>query len=166
MNLLATDCAVDILRVVGWRLLVPPAVDGEALYLESADGSGNREPIDLSRLEESGVLEKVLPTDEELDLVVELAQLVDDGEAEVIALGLTRKVTIATDDRKARRVAAQRGGLLMSTPDLLHLWHATAAVTDARMSAILNMVSRRSRYRPPLDHAFYEWWMGFLTRPS
>jgi predicted nucleic acid-binding protein len=162
MNLLATGSAVAILQALKLVLLIPPTVDGEALYLESENPSGARTLVDLAPLEVAGVLSKVDLSDSEIDLVVELVRTVDDGEAEVIAVGLMRNLAIATDDRKARRVAWQHGGNLLSTPDLLLDWQRTDAIPDDEMAKILALVSQRSRYRPPRAHPLHEWWMGLL----
>jgi hypothetical protein len=162
MNLLATSCAVEILGDLGLTLLVPPAVASEVLYLEPLDADGQREQVDLTPLEEAGVLVRLLIEEHEIDLLVELARIVDDGEAEVIAIGLTRKMPIATDDRKARRVASERGTDLLSTPDILHRWESSAAISADRMGETLGLVGRRSRYKPPVGHPLYGWWMALL----
>ena len=162
MNLLATNCAVEILRDLRMVLLVSPAVSDESIYLESADASGDRAPIDLRELEQAGVLQKTNLSDEKLEFVIELARQVDDGEAEAISVGMSRRVRVATDDRKARRAASDRGNALLSTPDMLHDWQAAANISDAKMSSVLRLIGRRSRFRPPADHGLYAWWMQLL----
>lgn len=162
MNLLATGCAAGILLALNIVLHVPPTVAAEAIYLEGEDVGGPHEQIDLTELEQRDVLSRVALSDRELDLVVDLARTVDDGEAEVIALALTRSVAMATDDRKARRVAMQRGTTLTWTADLLRRWHDAAAADDSRMAEILQRVTRRSRYRPPPDDSLFTWWMNLI----
>jgi predicted nucleic acid-binding protein len=164
MNLLATGCATEILRALELTLLAGATVSGELLYLESREVTGQREQIDFTPAEEAGVLNKVILEDRELGLVIALAQLVDDGEAEVIAIALTRGIVMATDDRKARRIALERGASLLSTPELLHRWQDLSSVPAQRMTHVLKLVNRRSRYRPPTTHSLYDWWMSLLTR--
>ena len=163
MNLLASGFPVDILQALNVVLLVAPRVDGEALYLESENPGGDRVLIDLNPLEAAGVVSRISLTDDELDLVVQLVREVDDGEAEVIAVGVLRNVEIATDDRKARRVAAERGGSLLSTPELLVAWQSSASIPDQTMTAVVRQVSRRSRYRPARMHPLYGGWMQLLS---
>jgi predicted nucleic acid-binding protein len=163
MNLLATGCAGDILRALNIEAYVPPTVAAEAIYLESDEVGGPREQIDLAELEQRGVLSRTALSDQELDLVVDLARTVDDGEAQVIAIALTRKIVVATDDRKARQVAVQRGASLTATAELLHRWYETAAVGDMRVSEILRRVTRRSRYRPRPDDSLFAWWMNLIA---
>lgn len=158
MNLLATGCAAEILRATNIVLMTPPTVAGEALYLESEEMGGTREQIDLTPLEDAGVLVKVALEDAEVDLVLELARIVDDGEAEVLAIALSRGIDMATDDRKARRVAAERHASLISTLEILHRWESSAGVPHDRMQRVMNLVSHRSRYRPASGHPLYEWW--------
>ena len=164
MNLLATGFPVAILQALKMVLLIPPTVDGEAIYLENEKPGGPRVLIDLAPLEAAGVLSKVALTGDEFDLVVQLARTVDDGEAEVIAIGLRRGLEIATDDRKARRIALGQGGVLLSTPDLLLRWQTSASIPDQVMGQILGSVGRRSRYRPPVAHPLHKWWMDLLVQ--
>ena len=163
MNLLATDCAVEILRALAIVFVVPPTVASEALYRESGTAGDARTQIDLAPLVAAGALRRTALHADEIDRVVELARLVDDGEAEVMAIALARAISMATDDRRARRLATERGVALLSTPDLLQRWQASAAVPSARLRQILALVSRRSRYRPPRGHPLYDWWMSLLT---
>lgn len=163
MNLLATRCAVEILRSLNLLLLVPPAVAAEVIYLESEEPNSEREQIDLTPLEVADVLVRLDLSDAELELVLEFARIVDDGEAEVMAVALTRAVTMATDDRKARRVATERGGTLLSTPEVMYRWQSQAEASTERISHLLNLIERRSRYRPRSDHPLHGWWMSTLA---
>lgn len=162
MNLLATGCAVEILRATRTVLMAPPTVAGEVLYLESDAVGGAREQIDLTPLEDSGVLVKLVLDDPEVDLLLELAQVVDDGEAEVMAVALNRSIAMATDDRKARRVAGDRRASLISTLEILQRWESVATVSAERMQTVLNLVSHRSRYRPAVGHPLYGWWIQLV----
>ena len=65
-----------------------------------------------------------LESEEEERTFVDLAALMDDGEAVTGAIALHRGYAVATDDRKARRILAERPRsiTLVSTLDLLKLW--------------------------------------------
>lgn len=52
-------------------------------------------------------------------LVKVLSELIDDGEAEAIALALERKTTLVLDDRKARHVARRLGISIIGTVGIL-----------------------------------------------
>lgn len=158
MNLLASECLEEILATLRVTLIVPPTVSNETIYLEGVEQGSGRVPIDLSPLEAAGLISVPRLEPEELDLVVELATTVDDGEAEVIALAVARQLTMATDDRKARRVAEGRSVSLVSTPELLERWHNASGVPSARVGKALRSIERRSRYRPAAIHPLHDWW--------
>ncbi len=162
MNLLATSCPAEILRAVGLRLLICPTISQEAIYLEGILESDEREQIDLFELENEQVLNRLEFEDREIDMSIDLARLVDDGEAEVLSVAVNRGIPMASDDRKARRVALERGVTLLSTPELLHNWQNVSEIPVQRMRLVLNFVHRRSRYRPPPGHSLYAWWMSLL----
>ena len=162
MNLLASGVAIQILESQAIVFVVTPAVAQEALYLEPLEPDGQRERINLAPLEEAGLLRRVELEDPELELVVGLARVVDDGEAEVIAVAVNRRLPVATDDRKARRVAAEHGVTLQSTPDLVRGWWAALDPPDDTLGDVITRIRRRSRYRPPNTHALHEWWSSHL----
>ena len=164
MNLLATEESADILQSLKLVLVVPPSVSQEAIYIEGIEAGSARLQIDLTPLEKAGLLVNASLSDEEADLTVELARLVDDGEAEVIAVGLCRRLVVATDDRKARRLAIERGADLLSTPEILQRWHVVAEISDERIVRAVALVSRRSRYIPPQSHELRDWWMALLEK--
>jgi predicted nucleic acid-binding protein len=159
MNLVASGRFEELLRSSNTRLLVPPAVASEALYLESEVEDGERERIEIAALAEAGSLTLIELAESEYGLLVELAQVVDDGEAQAIAVAAQRGLRLATDDRKARRVAAERGVGLLSTPELVHAWHETVRLAGDELTDMLRRIGRRSRYRPPRDHELYAWWI-------
>ena len=163
MNLLGSGAAAEILQSLDVIFLAPPTVCGESIYLESLLPGGEREKIDLSALVDAGVLIRIDLDDAELDLVVDLARIVDDGEAEVIAVALIRNLSMATDDRKARRTASDRGiANLLSTPELIHAWSEASRPGNDRLSKVTRSISRRTRYRPPHSHPLHGWWMSYL----
>lgn len=158
MNLAASGRFEEIVRGSSVRLLVPPAVVEEALYLESESDGGQREKIDVTVLAATGGVKQIELAEPEYALLVELAQVVDDGEAQAIAVAAQRGLRLATDDRKARRIAAEHGVRLVSTPELVHAWHETVHLPGDELTIVLQRIGRRSRYRPPREHELYAWW--------
>ncbi len=165
MNLLASGCAEEILATLRLTLVVPPAVAAEVIYIEDPERGGGRQAIDLSPLEAPGLVAVTSVDATGLDLVVDLAAVVDDGEAEAIAIAEVRRLSIATDDRKARRIASERSVALSSTPELLHAWQRVGQIAMPRLSAVLRSIERRSRYRPPRDHPLFSWWSECADSP-
>lgn len=161
INLFAAGDLGKRLYDIGGVWYVPSAVLAETYYLhiERADGSIDKSPIDLQPL----VIERVLHTCEpapgdELDLYVSLAAKLDDGEAMALAIAKTRAWTLATDDRKAQRLATELSVQLLSTSMIMHRWWERAVPTDDELSDTLQRIERLSRYSPGAREAHYSWW--------
>ena len=84
--------------------------------------------VDLSPLVSEGLVEvmRLASPDEEAAFVA-LAAMIDDGEAVTAARAVHRECSVATDDRKARRVLSERVPTvpLVSTLDLMAQWVET-----------------------------------------
>lgn len=157
-NLAATGDCAGVLAVCGFLGIVVPRVEREVLYLEPLAGV-DREIIDLEPLFNSGVLQRTVLASDESETFVRLAAELDDGEAQVLSVALCRSVPAATDDRKARRVAARLGIRTLETPELLSRWAAQAlGAMPSELARALLAVEVRARYRPPRDSALWSWW--------
>jgi hypothetical protein len=164
LNLAATGCIDEILGRLPYRFLSGSRAWREAQWLRTPDGE-EREPVDLQPLFDGGLLEEaVLESADEEALFVELAALLADGEAEGAALAVHRGYTLATDDRKARRIVAERWPTLRltSTLELLHEWQVVAAVPEPRIAGALRQVARRATYRPRPNHPLWAWWAALV----
>lgn len=155
MNLVASGEASAVMRFVGFTLLVSPQVEGEALYLER-DPSGVRERIDLEPLFDDGTLVRASLSPIEIDEFVAFARDVDDGEAQALALAKVRHVPVATDDRRAIRVAMELGIVVMDTPELMLRW--TESVRVSRAAAALRRIERQARFTPRPRHPLRTRW--------
>src|SRR6266540_3934446 len=127
INLYAAGNMLALLPALGGEWHVPVLVTTEALYVRKPDPEDAarlvKEAIDLKPALDAGILRTCdAATDAETALFVELAVALDDGEAMCLAIAQSRGWTLATDDRKARRIAAERGVPLISTPELLKQW--------------------------------------------
>ena len=146
MNLLATDQLGPILDASELAGLICPRTEREALYLHPRVASDPRDVIELGHFVSAGILSRTELDSAETARFVELAKRVDDGEAQVLAVCEHRSLTIATDDKKARSLAAELGVPTLSTPDLVFAWCAT--VSDAECAAALLDIEVRATYRP------------------
>src|SRR5919108_3941785 len=88
MNLLATDRLEEILASNGWRGVVCPRTQAETVYLNPRASGASRETIDLGPHVASGTLIGTTLSEDETATYVRLAADVDDGEAQVLAVGL------------------------------------------------------------------------------
>ena len=169
LNLYATGRLWDIALALPHRLAVAEYVlEQEALYVwrpSLGEAREERVPVDLSPLEEDGAIQVLRLEDQEEEATfVDLAALVDDGEAITAALAVHRGCAVATDDRKARRVLSERAPTvpLVSTLELLREWAEMASIAAADLrSAMLAMQSGAS-YVPGERDPLSEWWRAIV----
>lgn len=142
----------------------------EVLWLDPLEAGGHREEVSVAPLVSAGLLSIVEMSESDQALFVDLAQVLDDGEAATIAIGLVRGIAIATDDRKACRVVSERSArtLVWRTTDLLSAW-ADAVGDEDRVRSALLAIEARACFRPSRDDPRQEWWshirrVGDLSR--
>lgn len=160
INLLATDRLDEIAASLNISFVVAEQVAAEVGHLrEMVAGEVVVTPIDLQKQVAAGVLRILRLSSAELPTYVELAAVVDDGEAATIAIAHHRNLPLATDDRKARRICAKRGlAEPRRTLDLLHAY-ADVAVLDAEACRdLLTTVRRRANFLPPKADPWRDWW--------
>ena len=126
IDLLATGHVEAILRAAGFDWHLPSAVQGEVQHVRQHDpaqpGQFLKVAVDLSPLDRLGRACRLCgPADQtEQDRFVHYAaQFRSDGEAMCIAIAEQRGWVVATDDRKAIRVAQQAGLTVVSCPELV-----------------------------------------------
>ncbi len=95
--------------------------------------------------------------DEEDTLFVDFAGTVDDGEAMSLAICVARGYALATDDRKARRVAADAFVPLIATSELIFHWAGQGNPSDREIRQVLSEIETRGRFSP---------WAGYPLRDS
>ena len=160
INLLATGRLEDVAKALGTPFLICDVVRAETLFLRNPnDPETPKDPIDLSPFLRDGILEETTTRseDEEAAFVAFATQL-DDGEAMTLAIALSRDLTLATDERKARKVFLDAGGhadRLISTPQILQQWSQAASI---EITPFLTLIETRARYRPRHTDPLYKWW--------
>lgn len=148
MNLLATDRLEEILAANGFRGVVGPRTRAETVYLNPRVPGAPRDTIDLVPHIVAGSIVTTALNEDETATYIRFAAEVDDGEAQVLAVGLHRGLVVATDDRRARRVAAREAVKLLSTPELILVWaHRSGRSINEVRQAVLD-IEMRARYRP------------------
>ena len=170
LNLYATGRLRAISATIDVRIQVADyAIEHEAIYTWLRDAtSGHDEPVpvDVSPLIAEGLIHIVeLERTAERATFVELATLVDDGEAVSGALAFHRGCSVATDDRKARRVFGERipSVQLVSTLDLLKLWTDIGQISDDELRAAMIAMRSGASYIPSSRDPLFEWWAA-ITR--
>ncbi len=157
MNVLATGQAAAILGQR--RILLSPKVRAESLYIYTDATKAQREPIDGELLKREGVtFADAELNDAERVLAVRFAALVDDGEAETLAIAAARQIPILSDDIGAERVARSEGVPLETTLELVYGWSIGRNKTDVK--GALSALRARANYAPPRSHAQRSWFMS------
>jgi hypothetical protein len=172
IDLLASGEAEAILRACGlaWRL--PAAVQAEVRYRRQYDpaqpGQTIMVPVDLSALIASGLLTVCDPqTQQELDRFTQYATIFrSDGEAMCLAFAGERNWVVATDDRRAIRVAQQAGLTVASCPELVKKWADATVPDQATLNRVLQDIEVLAQFKPNPTMREYQWWIDELAKIS
>lgn len=163
INLAATNRLHDVAQALEYTFTLVRQTAAEAGYLrDTADGDLILTPIDLTRYD-SECLNVISLTPAEYPTYVELARVVDDGEAATITVAAERAMPLATDDRKARRLCAELQvpeplrtlGILHAYADAMHLPHA-------ELRDLLIKIRDRASYQPPRSDPDRKWWEDII----
>jgi predicted nucleic acid-binding protein len=162
INLYATGELAAFLQDSPMRFYIARAAWAESLFIRfpDVDGDPARERIDLGRLASQGLITVTEPGEsKEIELYVQLAAQLDDGEAMGLAIAKVRNWVLATDDRKARRLAATLGVRVVTTPELMQRWANDAGMPRAKLTSLLKRIEHAARFVPAEDAPGYEWWV-------
>ena len=168
INLYASGKEGSIFQACG-EFWVPDQVRREALRIRRVDEDDSRRlvprDVDLGDAISAGYIQTCqLEGPEELDAFVRFAMQLDDGEASCLAIAESRGWTVATDDRKARRIASENGIPLISTPELIQRWVDATSPDEAAITELLRKIERFARFRPRRADPLHEWWVGLSNK--
>ena len=167
LNLYATDRLLEIAAALPWQLAVVDYVlEHEALFVRATGEHEEQEetlPVNLSPLIDGGQLLVVrMQGASEEGSFVELAVILDDGEAMTGAVAHNRSYSVAIDDRKARRVLGDRAPevRLVSTLELMRQWGGMVPAEE--VSQALQAMRHGARYLPGQRDPLYAWWRDMI----
>ncbi len=154
---------------LGLRLHIPNEVAAETLYIlqPDADDAGRlvKHPIDLGWYTAASLLRPcALEGSDELELFVEMATRLGDGEAACFAVAAQRGWILATDDRRARRLAAEAALTVMTTPELVKHWSETTHAGHQEIAAVLRSIQERAYFAPRAGAPEADWWARCLGK--
>ena len=160
INLAAATGVDRIADTLQLTFIIAAQAAAEAGYLRDiVKGTVVLTPIDLEQYLSSEALEIRELEATELALYLELALIVDDGEAATIALALERGIDLATDDRRARRLCEERGlAEPTRTVALLRSYAESAQLTDDEVRKMLVRVRERASFLPARSDPDLKWW--------
>jgi hypothetical protein len=172
IDLLASGESEEILRASGFTWHLPEAVQAEVTYCRQHDpaqpGLTITVPANLSPMIDSGLLTVCSPqTSQELDQFTQYASIFrSDGEAMCLAIAAERKWVVATDDRKAIRIARQTGLSVVSCPELVKLWADATAPVQAELNRVLREIQVLAQFRPNRTMPECQWWFDQLSKSN
>ena len=160
LNLLASGVANEALR--GEVVLLGPKVLEESLFIYSDPSRASTTRIDSAYLNLVRFpYEEALLTPLESAKAVQLAQDVDDGEAEALAIAVERSISILSDDSAAIRLAPSLNVTVRTSLDVLYNWgltHPADRIRDA-----LKAMRVLANYAPPRRHKYRAWYLEMLN---
>lgn len=158
INLLATEHTEDIAEVLDFNFLMvkQAATECEELRVVADKMAVRRRE---SALDTPPFAEVLTLAETEIDAYVQLARDIDDGEAATIAIARSRSLAMATDDRKARRVAVNMGLITPTgTTTILRQYAELANLTPQGIAELLNDVRNDASYIPRRTDENFHWW--------
>jgi predicted nucleic acid-binding protein len=100
-----------------------------------------------------------------MELYVDLAARLDDGEAMALAIAKARRWWLSTDDCKARRLAGDLGVKVLTTPEILKRWADAAHPAPVEIGDMLQNIERRARFAPADNDPLHGWWRRHRGAP-
>lgn len=168
INLYATGTEDSIFQACG-GFWVPAQVQNEVLRIRRFDDDEptRLEPqdIDLGDAIAAGLIQTCqLERRDEVDAFVRFAMQLDDGEASCLAIAMSRGWIVATDDRKARRIASENSIALISTPELIQRWVDAASPSEATVADVVKKIELFAKFRPRRGDPLHGWWVGLTDK--
>jgi len=164
LNLYASGSLEAILKSRRQPCCVVEQVKQESLFIRKPSDSAtsyDRKPVVLEPFFQSGLLKLVkLESEAEQELFVNLAAQIDDGEAATIAVAISRRMQVVTDDKKAIRVLKQEAPTLicLSTLDVVKAWSEAMAIEPTQIKTALESIIKHANYLPGKKHHLFDWW--------
>ncbi|HEV2374316.1 MAG TPA: hypothetical protein VGS19_19425 [Streptosporangiaceae bacterium] len=164
INLAATDQLPDIAETLNLTSVLTQQAVAEVGHLRDViDGELVATPIDLSQRHRDPVLQLIDLEPSEYARYIQLARLVDDGEAATIAAAVHRSIQLATDDRKARKLCAQCGLTEpLRTLALMHSYADNALLSHSETHDLLIKIRDRASFQPPRTDPYQKWWNEYF----
>jgi hypothetical protein len=160
INLAATDNLEEIAGTLQMTFGLIQQAEAEAGYLRDiVDGELVHTPLNLRQFASGETLDLLELVPSEFALYLELAAIVDDGEAATIAVAIQRGLEIATDDRRARRLCEERHlAEPVRTVALLHSYADAAELNGDQVRDMITKVRDRASFQPPRADPNLKWW--------
>ena len=162
INFVAAGRLSDVIRSSRLSWHIPDMVLREVVYVAEEDADP-QSATDLLRSQFlDGMLAECRVDAAEQALFVKLAAQLADGEAAALAIAATRRWCLATDDRKAIRLARWHHVRVVTTPELARRWAEHSRASPEVVHDALQRIRKLARFVPRRDEPEFEWWMQSL----
>lgn len=163
INLYASQRPQAIIQAVFKEAIIPKQVSGEGLFIRQPWDDDPKilipVEINLDALVADAIIKvSDLEHDGELERFVQLATILDDGEAVCVAIASLRGLSLATDDRKAIAIAGDLGIDVLTTPEILMNWIDVASPEPKEITKVIENIERYGRFRPHHTSDYAKWW--------
>jgi hypothetical protein len=163
INLAATNRLHHVAEALGLTFTLVQQAAAEVGYLrDNTDGEIISTQIDLTRYD-GDALELISLIPAEYPRYIELARIVDDGEAATITVAVERAMPLATDDRKARKLCAElQVQEPLRTLGILHSYADTTHLPQSELRGLLVNIRDRASYLPGRSDPDRKWWEDII----
>jgi predicted nucleic acid-binding protein len=165
INLYASEQIEGILSAIPRSVCVAAYVKNEEILKTYDVSSNTTKDVDLQSLIDRDLLIPIdLALEAEGETRVNLATVLDGGEAVTGAIALHRNWAIATDDKVAIKVFKQEAPYLqiITTPELIKYWVDTTEPQLEVVNQCLRNIMLGASYHPPKRHQLYSWWQSYF----
>ena len=103
---------------------------------------------------------------EEASLRIRLSQMLDDGEAEGLALAVSRGYIFCSDDKPVQDAATalKLTTTIVSTSELLRAWAGNDAERAITLPVVIRRITELSRFIPHRSSQHLSWWQQMLAK--
>jgi predicted nucleic acid-binding protein len=152
-----------------FRLHLPAKVKEEARYILQPDEENKsklvKSEIDLTPLITAGFLHECeLEGEEEIELFVQMATKLDDGEAVCFAIAKSRGWVLATDERPTENLARKHGVRIITKPELVKHWGEKTKAREDKVAKVLWNIQTYAHYFPRKTLPLHSWWTDLVKK--
>ena len=154
-----------------FKLYLPAKVKEEARYILQPDEEDRsklvKTKIDLDPIIQAGCLHECnLEGEEEVELFVQTATKLDDGEAVCFAIARSRGWLLATDERPTENLARKHGVRIITTPELVKHWADKTKASAEEVAKILWSIQTYAHYFPRKTLPMHSWWTDLVKKAT
>jgi predicted nucleic acid-binding protein len=162
INLYASQQPQRIIQAAFKEAIIPNQVAKEGLFIrQSSDDPKILVPMQINLdalIASSNIKVDGFEHNGELEQFVQLATVLEDGEAVCVAMASSRGFSLATDDRKAIAIAGVLNIDVLTTPEILMNWIKVSSPGPKEIAKVIENIERYGRFKPHHTSNHAKWW--------